>query len=269
MARIINWGDFRWEKRGDKIATYRVVGWQGGTAVLLDCPDWIRDQIEKIYGSACERRDPAASVAEDFNHALFFPLGAPDGLDETLALLSNVLSIPAPDHVDVAVTLDWYTQPDNEGDLAHTPAGYWIHTTKHASHPEWSTSRNSRRLMVNALTETIKAHPLYAGATAIVASPGHLADGRSFGEILAREVAAKVGIPFVETTAPGERAQQKEGAARDLTQEFTVQGVLSGDVIVLDDVYHTGSSASGAAAAAKRAGADRVHSLTVARTIRW
>lgn len=268
MARIVTFDERLWDRRGDRLSEYRVADWNGGTGVLLSCPVWIRDQLEQLYGPLCERRNPGDQVAGKFNYGLFFPQGAPDDLEQTLDLLTNVVSIPAPAHVDVAITIDWYTRPNDEDELVHTDAGYWIHTTKHATHPEWGTSRNSRRLMINALANVILTHPLYAQATAIVASPGHLADGQSFGEILAREVAAKVGIPFVETTAPGERPQQKEGSARDLTREFTVQGALSGDVIVLDDVYRTGSSASGAAAAAKRAGADRVHSLTVARTIR-
>jgi adenine/guanine phosphoribosyltransferase-like PRPP-binding protein len=269
MGLNINWGDLRWERRGDRIADHRIAHVRGESALLLDCPDWIRDQIAMIYGTDCEPRTPAERVADDFNHAFRFPGGAPDDLASTVELLSTVLSIPAPPHVDVAITLDWYTQPDDAGGLKHTPAGYWINTTKHAPHPEWSNSRNSRRLMINALVDMIRIHPLYANATAIIAAPGHLADGQSFGEVLARDVAARVGIPFVETTAPGPREQQKEGATQDLTEVFTVQGALSGDVIVLDDVYRTGGSASGAAAAAKRAGADRVLSVAVARTIRW
>ncbi|WP_341998569.1 hypothetical protein MRBLWH7_000340 [Microbacterium sp. LWH7-1.2] len=269
MGLNINWGDFRWEKRGDRIAAHRIATARGETALLLDCPDWIRDQIDLIYGPACERREPGEIVAKDFNHGFLFPDGSPDDLQSTVELLSSVLSIPAPPHVDVAITLDWYTQPDGDGELKHTAAGYWINTTKHATHPEWGNSRNSRRLMIDALVKTIQAHPLYANATAIIAAPGHLADGQSFGEVLARDVAAKVGIPFVETTAPGPRQQQKEGPVQDLTGVFTVQDALSGDVIVLDDVYRTGGSASGAAAAAKRAGANRVFSIAVARTIRW
>lgn len=269
MSLNFEWGILRWDKRGDRIANRRIATAKGETALLLDCPDWIRDQIALIYGTACERRKPAEIVAKDFNHAFIFPGGAPDDLGATVNLLSSVLSIPAPPSVDVAMTLDWYTQPDEDGELKHTDAGYWINTTKHASHPEWSNSRNSRRLMTNALVSAIQAHPLYANATAVIAAPGHLADGQSFGEMLAREVAARVRIPFVETSAPGPREQRKEGSTQDLTRMFTVQGTLSGDVIVLDDVYRTGGSASGAAAAAKRAGADRVFSIAVARTIRW
>lgn len=265
MGITIEW----WEQRGDKIAKHRIASAPGEAALLVNCPSWIGDQIAMTYAPNCERRPVAEIVAKDFNHGFRFEGSAPEGLADLVTVLSTVLSIPAPQYVDVAIALGWYTQPNDEGALEKAKAGYWINTTKHASHPEWSNSRNSRREMITALVGLIQTHPLYAGATAIIASPGHLADGQSFGEVLAREVAATVGLPFVETSAPGPRPEQKEGETQDLTNTFTVASSLSGDVIVLDDVYRSGASASGAAAAAKRAGADRVFALTVARTIRW
>lgn len=268
MSQDIIWKGLHWERRGDKVAKYRITEVRRGTALVVDCPDWIADQIQMIFGSSCESRPLAEHVADDYTHGFLFRDGAPNNLETTMQNLASVLSIPAPDYVDVAITLDMYNRPNDQDELERTPAGYWIWTTKHASEPTWSNSRNSRRLMIDALVNVIQHHPLYANATAIVTAPGHKADGQSFGEILAREVATKVGIPFVETSSPGPRPQQKE-TPQDLTDVFTVQEQLTGDVIVLDDVYHTGGSASGAAAAAKRAGADRALSLTVARTIRW
>lgn len=269
MGITIDWESLRWEQRGDKIAKHRIASAPGEAALLVSCPSWIADQIAMTYSPDCERRPVADIAAKDFNHGFRFVGSAPDGLSDLVTVLSTVLSIPAPQYVDVAIALGWYTQPNDKGELEQAKAGYWIHTTKHASHPEWSNSRNSRREMITSLVGLIQTHPLYAGATAIIASPGHLADGQSFGEVLAREVAKKVGLPFVETSAPDPRPEQKEGETQDLTNTFTVASPLSGDVIVLDDVYRSGASASGAAAAAKRAGADRVFALTVARTIRW
>lgn len=269
MGLNIDWGELQWEQRGDKIAKHRIAKSRGETALVVDCPNWIADQIAMTYGPACQRRPVAEVVAKDFNHGFVFEGDGPDGLGDVVEVLSTVLSIPAPKHVDVAIALGWYTQPNDEGELEKAKAGYWINTTKHASHPEWTNSRKSRREMITALVGLTQTHPLYSGATAIIASPGHLADGQSFGEELAREVAENAGIAFVETTAPGPRPEQKEGQTQDLTGMFTVAEPLTGDVIVVDDVYRSGGSASGAAAAAKRAGADRVFALTVARTIRW
>lgn len=268
MGFNIDWNVYRWEQRGDKIAKHRIAKARDETALLADCPDWIADQIAAIYGASCQRQPVAEIVTKEFNHRFVFQGDGPDGLGDVVEVLSTVLSIPVPKHLDIAIALGWYTQPNSEGELEKAKAGYWINTTKHAPHPEWSNSQKSRREMIAALVSLIQTHPLYSGATAIIASPGHLADGQSFGEILAREVAKTAGIPFVETTAPGPRPEQKEGQTQDLTSTFTVTERLSGDVIVVDDVYRSGGSASGAAAAAKRAGARRVFALTVARTIR-
>lgn len=265
---IISFNFPMWDGRGDRVAKYEISAFRRGTALYASCPDWIADQIDTMFGQDCERCALPDASAEDFNHGWLFSSGVPEDLDRLMQLLSTVVSIPSPDHVDVAITLDWYNRPDDDGELQRTPPGYWIWTTKHALEPTWSNSRNSRRLMIAALEKAIQTHPLLRNATAIVTAPGHKADGNSFGEVLAREVAKKVEIPFVEMTSPGPRPQQKE-TPQDLTDVFTAQAGLSGDVIALDDVYHTGGSASGAAAAAKRAGAERVISLTVARTIRW
>lgn len=267
MRISIDWRNLQWDSRGSKIAKYEIREVREGVALLAECPSWIAEQIDQTFAGACARANLKEETAKEYSYGWLFPEGAPEDLDDVIEMLTLVLSIPAPDHVDVAVALDWYKQPNGELELEHTRAGYWIFTTKHAKEPTWSNSRKSRREMIAQLVAFIETHPLYRNATAIVTAPGHKADGQSFGEVLAREVAARVGIPFVESTSPGPREQQKENP-QDLTDTFTVEEDLSGDVIVLDDVYHTGGSASGAAAAAKRAGAERVFTITVARTIR-
>jgi adenine/guanine phosphoribosyltransferase-like PRPP-binding protein len=265
IARANNVSD----TRGGKITNFEVRPLPGGgEALLLKCDDWIADQFDILGGPECSRAELSKDTKRTFNHGFRFTGPVPESVLAAVEVLSNALSMPAPKHVDVAMSLDWYNQPDDEGEIARTQAGYWIWTTKHALYPSASNSRKSRREMVAALVEFIRTHPLYAYTTAIVTAPGHKADGRGFGEILAREVASKVGIPYVETIAPGgERPQQKE-TPQDLSDAFVVQGTLTGAVLVLDDVYHTGQSASAVALAARRAGAANVISLTVARTIR-
>lgn len=269
MRLEFNLENYRWDGRGERIAEWVVApGNPRGHALILKCADWVADHVEAIYGSTCSAVPLTEEAAKRYTHAFLFENGVPADLDQVLEMLSTVVTIPAPDHVDLAITLDFYNRPDEEGELQRTNAGYWIWTTKYAKEPTWGNSRNSRRKMIAALVGAISTHPILANASAIISAPGHLADGKGFGEVLAREVAGIVGIPYVETTSPGPRPQQKE-TPQDLTDVFTVQSFLSGTVIVLDDVFHAGGSASGAAAAARRAGAERVISLTVARTIRW
>jgi adenine/guanine phosphoribosyltransferase-like PRPP-binding protein len=253
--------------RGGKLKEFKVHPKGEGEFLLLCGPVQAFDQLRSAAGSICVAAKLTENAKKTYTHALYFVGGVPTVIVDLAERLRVCLSIPAPAHVDHALALDWYNQPDGEGDIAKTGAGYWIYTTKYATHPQWGTSRQSRREMIAALVEFVHGHPLFGSATAIVTAPGHDADGQSFGEILGREVAQKAGIPFVESTSPGPRPAQKE-TQQDLTDTFTVNGVLSGTVIVLDDVYHAGGSASGAAAAARRAGAETVLSLVVARTIR-
>lgn len=266
MVRLIDWRGLQWDSRGGKAVKWETRRVRGGVGLLVECPEWVAAQIDLFFGDECKRAHLKEETAEEYTHGWLFPGGEPADLARLLDLLVRALSIPTPNHVDVAMALDWYYQPGEDG-VEKTEKGYWIWTTKHAKEPTWSNSRKSRREMVAATVDFIHQHPLYANATAIIAPPGHKADGMSFGEEFAREIARLVGIPYVESTSTGPREQQKE-APQDLTNAFSVQGRLSGDVIVLDDVYRSGGSASGAAAAARRAGADRVLVLTVARTIR-
>ncbi|WP_411699164.1 hypothetical protein [Conyzicola sp.] len=269
----IDWGalmsPYPHDGRGGKLLSYAIKPPKDkpGEMLLLCGPEEVADQIWNAAGAICGQATLSEKGKKKYTHAIYFPGGVPDFIKDLAEMLTTCLSIPAPDHVDLAVALDWYNQPDEEGEIVRTTAGYWIWTTKHASHPEFSNSRTSRRQMIAALVTFIESHPLFAEAEAIVTAPGHDADGKSFGEVLAREVAKRVGIPFVESSSPGPRAAQKE-TPLDLSDVFTVQSQLSGTVIVLDDVFHTGGSATGAAAAARRAGATTVLSLVVARTIR-
>lgn len=240
------------DSRGGKLERHIVkpVKNRPGEMLYLCGPDEVADQIWNVAGAICGKARLSDEGKKKYTHAIYFPGGVPDFVLDLAALLTNCLSIPAPDQVDCALAIDWYNQLDDEGEIVRTTAGYWIWTTKHAPHSEWSNSLTSRRLMINCLVDFIRAHPLLADATAIVTAPGHDADGLSFGEVLAREVAGKVGIPFVESTSPGPRPAQKE-TPQDLSSTFTVTAPLSGTVIVLDDVFHTGGSATGAAAATR------------------
>ncbi|TQO18525.1 hypothetical protein FB472_0042 [Rhodoglobus vestalii] len=269
----IDWGallpPFTPDQRGGKLDHFQIatMEWVQGEFLLLCGPNEVADQIRQSAGGFCGEARLDRETKKTFTHGIYFPNGVPTFITDLAELLQNCLSIPSPDQVDHAMALDWYNQPNDDGEIVKTEAGYWIWTTKYASHPEYNNSKHSRRQIITALVDFIARHPLFASASAIVTAPGHNADGQGFGEVLAREVANRAGIPFVESTSPGPRPAQKE-TPQDLSDIFTVASPLAGTIIVLDDVFHTGGSATGAAAAARRAGAATVLLLVVARTIR-
>ncbi|KQX07332.1 MULTISPECIES: hypothetical protein [unclassified Leifsonia] len=263
-------GPYTPNARGGKLLKYKVIKDPHGEGqVLLLCgPAEVADEIKIVASAVCVEAALSDDGKKTWTHAFRFAGVVPASVTELADLLKLALSIPSPGQVDRCMALDWYTVPNEDDELIHTRAGELINFTKHASHPDYSNSRNCRREMIATLADFIQRHPRYSVATAMVAAPGHLADGNSFGEKLAREVAAKAGISFVESTSPGGPRERQFDTKQDLSEAFTVNGTLSGTVIVLDDVYQSGGSATGAAAAARRAGATTVVFLAVARTIR-
>lgn len=239
--------------------------------VDLCCPQEAVDQILACSGSIAQQVKVPEELEARVSHSLYFEDGLPAQPRELVYLLKEVVSIPAPVGVDFAIALDWYKQVEDGVDpreWADTAMGQCIHYTKYATQPTWSTSRAKRRELIRALVGFVQRHPLYADAIAVSAPPGSAADGQSFAELLAQDVAAAVGKPYVSQTASGPRPQQKEGVHQDFSVAFTMSANLTGPVIVMDDVYRTGSSMSGAALAARRAGATSVLALTAVRTLR-
>jgi hypothetical protein len=207
----------------------------------------------------------------EYSHCLHFPGGKPAGITELLEMLEQVLCIPSPPGIDCVVALDWYTVPDASkpsSDWERTDMGRRISYTKHAPYPNGSGSRQARMELHHVLTSFIQAHPLFSAAPVIISPPGSKADGNSYAENLAKAIASKAGKQFLPSTAVGPRPEQKEGGHQDLTQSFTVEGTINGSVVILDDVFRTGTTITGEAAAARRAGAGLVLALTAARTLR-
>jgi ComF family protein len=64
---------------------------------------------------------------------------------------------------------------------------------------------------------------------------------------------------------PSQTGLSRNERKRNLAGAFEVRGVVTGSVIVVDDVYTTGSTMNEIARTLKRAGAQRVEVLTVAR----
>ncbi|MDQ0731788.1 hypothetical protein [Arthrobacter sp. B1I2] len=166
----------------------------------LRCPQEAVDQILACFGSTAKEVGVPEELEATVNHSLYFNEGFPPQLRDFVYLLKEVVSIPAPVGVDLAIALDWYKQVEDglaSTEWADTAMGQCIRYTKYASQPTWSTSRAKRRELIHALVGFIQGHPMYADATAISAPPGSAADGQSFAELLTQDVAATVGKLYV------------------------------------------------------------------------
>lgn len=229
-------------------------------------PSEAMTQIDLVAGPRGIRDDVHPSHQSNYNHSRLFLSGVPRAVRQTANLLKDVLTMTSREHLDFALALDWYKVPDPEVDpnrWANTSSGELVNRAKYRSHSP------SGRELADHMADLIERHPLLEAANSIITVPGHRADGTSFGEKLARAVAHRADKPVVETQCPnGPRPQQKEESARNLLDEFEIPDILSGGVIIVDDVYRTGGSMDSVAAAAKEAGARRVFGLAAVRTLR-
>lgn len=95
--------------------------------------------------------------------------------------------------------------------------------------------------------------------------------GFNQAEEIARRLGANIGIPSQTVVSRGRYTEQQAKLSRDerqknMTDAFIASAALSGKrVLLVDDVYTTGSTMQSCAKALLDAGADVIHGFTVAR----
>jgi hypothetical protein len=261
------------DSRGAKLIEYKVSPnpRDESQEVLLVCasPE-IEAQIEVVAGGDYLKGNLSDKAASKYTSGYRFHRAVGADLISFMKLLQTVVTLTENEDIEVSISLDWYKESDEFGGLQNTTMGTLVNRTKHAPHPEWSGSRTAWASMVDVMVSFIQTHPFYRTADIITAPPGHLADGNSWGERLAKAVASATGQTFVPMIGQGPRPARKEAdnADLDLSNEFTMTQTVEGQkVVVIDDVYHTGITLRGAAMACRRAGAAEVLTATVARTL--
>ena len=111
-------------------------------------------------------------------------------------------------------------------------------------------------------------------ATWVPTTAGRLRDrGYDHGRLLAECVARALGWPAAPLLArvrdtPAQARLETHARRRNLEGAFAAAGPLPPQVVVIDDVYTTGATASEAARALKAGGAERVVVLGLARAVR-
>src|SRR5262249_39091001 len=105
----------------------------------------------------------------------------------------------------------------------------------------------------------------------IIPVPLHPSRERRRGFNQAELIAARLGRPVTNRllrrrkNTPSQTGLTRNERKRNLASAFEVRGTAKGTIIVVDDVYTTGSTMNEIARTLKRAGVDRVEVLTVAR----
>jgi predicted amidophosphoribosyltransferase len=136
--------------------------------------------------------------------------------------------------------------------------------------------RGLRRLAAWAASVVVESleRPDAGCLTFVPADPERrLKRGHHPAEALARELAAAWALsvePLLLRArgSPRQRELSRVERRRNVAAAFTTGGRVPARVILVDDVYTTGSTAHAAASALRKAGAGEVEVVTLARTIR-
>src|SRR5439155_27029370 len=105
----------------------------------------------------------------------------------------------------------------------------------------------------------------------VIPVPLHRSRERIRGFNQAELIASRLGLPVAprllhrRKNTPSQTGLTRNERKRNLAGAFEARGVVKGTLIVVDDVYTTGSTMNEIARTLKRAGAERVEVLTVAR----
>ena len=131
------------------------------------------------------------------------------------------------------------------------------------------------RALAIPLADAWRAQQLVAQC--IVAIPLHPSRERERGynqsALLARALAAHVGVPFESRALRRTRATQQQALLSQAERAANVRGAFLADrpfldgrhVVIIDDVFTTGATLTAAAEACKDAGAATVTAMTIAR----
>jgi hypothetical protein len=195
------------------------------------------------------------------------------GESNFLRLLRRVLVLSVRDGIDGGLALDYYNRPDHgpQGGLEYTDTARLMRTIKYKFDPQEDRNTAGRELC-RSLAAVVQTHLWLRSATCVLPVPGHdqAPAQPSVSVRIGQAVARLTQLPCVEVKTRREyRRSVKEMSADELatlTDEFVVEHDLRDQtVLIVDDMYHTGSTMSGLAQAARQAGAGTVLGLVALR----
>jgi hypothetical protein len=258
--------------RGNKVEQHVVVSDPAGGArqwLYLRGPEEAAQQIQMAFGDLCRRVPVPNESAETYTHCQQFDSGVQPQVITMVELLGEILTCTSRAELDCAVVLDWYTEPPTaeKPNWSYTGGGLVLNRSKYRTDSE--DRKAARKLLMSTLAELVGLHPLLRDAPVIVTCPGHAGDGAGFSEQLARRLGEVTGKQVVETVAiNGPRLSRKEDPTQSLAGAFRIDTPLPTSVIVVDDVYQSGTTMAAVATAARAAGAERVFGLAFVRTMK-
>jgi alkylhydroperoxidase family enzyme len=208
-----------------------------------------------------------------WTHRLRLP-GAAD-LSELLPLLRRVIALRVSRELDAALALDFHQQPcpTSENGVIRTPTGQLVYTVKYENRSAEKV-RSAGRALCTSLTDVVLTHPWFSTADLVLPVPGHdperVAASIRIGATIARSTGKELGSVTCRHRGYRRPAKDMTRAERaQLLDEYSIDQDLAGrTILVVDDLYHSGSTMTGVARAARKAGATTVLGLSGTRNLR-
>lgn len=245
---------------------YKICG-ERYRGVGFNAPPWIREEVQ---AEIRRRGGKRVGVREsDWPDHFYFESRVPQAVTVMLEQLGTAISIGrTPPGVDHCFALDYYKVPDEDLDpmqWPNTEAGELVNRSKY-----WSNA-TAINTLVEKMAKFVQSQPVLVAADCVISVPGQHGNRTGHGERLAAKVADATEKPFYRTKALyDERKPAKEGGAPLRADQVEADSALFYDdkVIIVDDVFRSGSSMKAVASSARSRGAVAVYGFAAARTMR-
>lgn len=193
-----------------------------------------------------------------------------------LGVLTSVLRIK--DGLDECFALAQHMVLTESGGFARTSVGQTVREAKPYD-TGWNAGSKQQAVKLAAmLHDFVRAHPTYARAPLVAAVPASNPDKRfDLPTFLVEQVAAATGkenatpaIRKARTTRPMKDCATLAEKAANIKDAFVIDATrLAGkSVVLIDDIYHTGTSINELGRLLRAGGAQAVFGLTLTKTIR-
>lgn len=163
----------------------------------------------------------------------------------------------------------------DQPDWQRTRMGKMVRKAK--SYSPTTGSKPAARELAEKYSFWLERHPRYLTATAVIAAPpGNMDKTFDLPEFVAQELSIHFGLKLVSTTKVRATLPQKDvgddltALASNVEGSYAVNQDLHGmTVLVIDDIYRSGSTLKELTRACREAGAETVLSLSATKTAKY
>ena len=264
------------DSRANRLDRWTTTAYQGGHVLWLRGPGSAASQVRSVEPQYQEVAW-APPVGSDWTHALFSPEPAPSiKVRSVLELLTEILTLQRCPDLYFGLALDWYKIPDStisSYDWLNTPNGDLVHRGKYWYKNDRDEQSKVGRQLAQNMVNVFNRHAALDRATVVLDVPGHDATRLSFGSRLAATIAAMQHKDMVKVRTRSQfRPEAKNLSGPDRSRIFQDEFYIADDirgmhVVIIDDVFKSGTSLGAVAKAARNAGALTVAGFAAVRTL--